>query len=134
LLVADSYEAAEKWVKNCGWGFRRPREAYFIRLPLPLFPPPYKHVLTFKELKVSLLEAMPEAEVTALETWIKKAGVPATVLLSMPLNDGERRAVVGLRVLEPTGKTLAAAQHGFRADKAPRGCCFLALTTSTQRG
>ena len=124
LLVADTRETITKWAQNCGWRFGRPREAYFLRLSSQMVPPAYEQILTFDQLKDALSRVMPGSEISALETWIKRSGVPATVLLSMPMPDSERRAILGLRVLPPSANVLADAQRGFRDGRVPSGLLF----------
>jgi molybdopterin/thiamine biosynthesis adenylyltransferase len=68
---------------------------------------------------LSLVQQIDSAETArTLKNWLARRGLPATLLLSAPLDDRED-IVVAVQVPELNAKAAALAQNGFRRGKVP---------------
>lgn len=117
-LVARTSEAAWKWARATGRKVMKQTSAFLIRLPKPLQPPPYGDRVALREILRVIQEfGSPEAA-RSLKGWLVKHGLPATLLISAPL-EGRDDIVVAIQVPELNTQAAARAQKGFRPGRVP---------------
>lgn len=117
-LVAPTFEAAWEWARATGRKVLKQSSAFFLRLPKPLKPPPFGNRISFRELLRAVEQSESPETAQRLERWVSSHGLPATIVISAPLDERED-IVAAVQIPELNLQAAARAQKGFRPGKVP---------------
>lgn len=120
ILLADSSNDAQAWTSKIGRRIARRGEAFFVELQSAFIPPDFEEKLsTAKVMEIIRTHATPQTE-REVRAWLAGQHLPATIMMSMPLNDPYAgRVVIVVRLEQAVGELARRAHKGFRAGHVP---------------
>lgn len=120
LLLTESSNDAQAWASKIGRRVERRGEAFFVELQNAFIPPDFEEKLsTAQMMNIIRTHATPQTE-RQLKAWLAGQHLPATIMMSMPLNDPNAgRVVIAVRLERAMGELARQAHRGFRAGHVP---------------
>lgn len=115
-LFADDLESGKKWLNKMDFKFLNESKAWFYILSRPIIPPDYKSKYRNKHFFRDIQNNSSPEEYNRFKDWLKTIGLPAFVLVSIPVSETSGKALYAVFLNTPPEKE--AKKGGFR-EKPP---------------
>ena len=102
-LVADTVDQAERWIGKLHGRIVAKASAYFVPFVSGFRPPDFEEQISTAQARALIRDHASSEARDAFEAWLKTTSLPATVIFSLPLQQGDGKTLAGLRFepLEP---------------------------------
>jgi len=114
----DDDEQLKNWSTKSGHRILASDKAFFLSLAEAFDPPDCGEPILQSDFLAKIKACSSIEEFKKFEQWLSKHGLPAELILALPLN-GKEKVIIGIAIDQLTGKTLQAAQKGFRPGMIP---------------
>lgn len=111
-LFADDLESGKNWLNKMDFEFLSERKAWFYVLSQPIMPPDYKTKYRNKHFIKDIKNNSSPQEYSRFIEWLKAVGLPAPILVSIPISETSGTALYAIYLNKPSEKE--AKKGGFR--------------------
>lgn len=118
-LVARDHEAASEWATRVGRRVSDTRNGFALPLRVAIDPPAYRQRMTIRHFRGLLSASAAPEHIQALEGWLDKKGLPATVVMSQPVPPDDDSVVFAAYLPSPQSSFAKQWQDGHRNGRAP---------------
>jgi hypothetical protein len=135
MVLADNKADLDQWAGNLVADSGVIGKGVLVPLQTSFAPPDFDAQLSVGEFRNTLRKHASADDFSSFERWLASAGVPATILMSLPeASASTGRVLIGVRIERPTRELEKTVQKGFRPGHVPawRTLQFLKDSSATR--